>query len=150
MVELGSRRLQLQSLPVGQPDPVPKRSWTKAKTHGRANARALTANELAERRQRQEARVQGQDLTTSVTAVRPSTPEKPAIALPIRTPTTAERSRPRRTPSPEPPSPSVSEFEPPASTAPSRIGTDKRKRTQTKKYQEAKATGLLPESQPRN
>ena len=58
MIELGSRRLQLQSLPVGQPDPVPKRSWSKAKTHGRAGARVLTANELAERRQRQEVRQQ--------------------------------------------------------------------------------------------
>ena len=62
MAELGSRRLQLQSLPIGQPDPVPKRSWAKAKTHGRAGARALTANELAERRQRQEERQQADQL----------------------------------------------------------------------------------------
>ena len=60
LIELGSRRLQLQSLPIGQPDTIPKRIWAKAKTHGRANTRALTANELAERRQRQEAREQAE------------------------------------------------------------------------------------------
>ena len=34
MVELGARRLQLQSVPINQPDPVPRRSWVKAKSHG--------------------------------------------------------------------------------------------------------------------
>ena len=62
MVELGARRLQLQDIPINQPDPVPRRSWVKAKSHGRADARGLTANELAERRQRQEARQQAEEL----------------------------------------------------------------------------------------
>jgi len=45
MVDLGERRLQLQPLLINNLDPMPKRSWVKAKTHGRADARSLTANE---------------------------------------------------------------------------------------------------------
>ena len=130
MVQLGERRLQLQGIPISQPDPVPKRTWTKAKSHGKADARGLTANELGQRRQRQEARQQAEanriaeevfiqqlhqaasqdpfDSQLSTITVAPRRPATPtatplaqAQALPIRTPTTAERPCPRRTPSPD-------------------------------------------------
>jgi hypothetical protein len=52
MANIGVRRLQLQRIPINQPDPVPKRTWTKTKPTGRV----LTANELGERRQRTEQR----------------------------------------------------------------------------------------------
>ena len=61
LIEMGARRLQFQSIPVNNPDPVPRRTWTKAKSHGRADARGLTANELGERRQRQDARQQQEE-----------------------------------------------------------------------------------------
>ncbi len=228
LVRLGERRLQLQSLPIGQPDPVPKRSWLR-KGHGKASARAPTANEAGERRQRQEAlqqaeitriRLIGQDETqiteqeeaqivhspkpfnsqfsTISVAPRPlpiatarsiplpmaeaiqismrapssrvsmspppstleaqhsdhspdhspnnlpSTPP-PITQLPIRTPTTAERPRWRRTPSPElSPEPI---YELPVSTAPPKLGREKRKRVHTARYQEARNQGLIDESQ---
>lgn len=56
LLELTSRQVQIQAVPVAQPDPVVKRAWVKAKTHGRADARGLTADELGARRQQQEAR----------------------------------------------------------------------------------------------
>lgn len=56
MVELTVRQLQRQTIPITQPDPVPKRTWVKAKAHGRADARGLTTKELVRRRQRQQAR----------------------------------------------------------------------------------------------
>jgi hypothetical protein len=162
--EMGSRRLQLQSLPINQPDPVPKRLWTKVKVHGRADARALTANELAERRQRQEAREEAQLLriqeqdndsqrSTITVAARPSTPPPlpgATARLPIRTPTTAERPRPRRIFSSSPEQPSPSAYEPPASTAPPNMGREKRRRAHTEKFMTAREQGYLPESQPRD
>jgi hypothetical protein len=45
----GIRHQQLASVPISQPDPVPKKTWRKKDVHGRANARALTAAEVAER-----------------------------------------------------------------------------------------------------
>ena len=57
LILLGERRLQLQSLLISQPDPVPRRQWAK-KAHNKADARLPTANELGERRQRQENRQQ--------------------------------------------------------------------------------------------
>src|SRR5882757_9824233 len=172
MIELGERRLQLQGIPVNNPDPVPKRSWVKGKTHGRANTRGLTANELGQRRQRQqgrqqaqEARIQEEDFiqqlhqaaasqdpfdsqftTISVAPARseqlldraserPRTPPQISQTLPIRTPTTTERPRRRKTPSPEPsPEPSplpTSAYELPTSTAPPKLGREKRKRVHT-------------------
>jgi len=188
MIELGERRLQLQGIPVNNPDPVPKRSWVKGKTHGRANTRGLTANELGQRRQRQqgrqqaqEARIQEEDFiqqlhqaaasqdpfdsqftTISVAPARseqlldraserPRTPPQISQTLPIRTPTTTERPRRRKTPSPEPsPEPSplpTSAYELPTSTAPPKLGREKRKRVHTARYQEAKETGQIAESQ---
>jgi hypothetical protein len=36
-------------VPIGLPDPVPKKGWRRKNTHGRANTRALTAAEVADR-----------------------------------------------------------------------------------------------------
>jgi hypothetical protein len=41
----------LAALPVGQPDPIPKRTWRKRDAHGKADRRALTAAEIAEQDQ---------------------------------------------------------------------------------------------------
>ena len=45
----GTRHQQLASLPIGQPDPIAKKTWRKKEAHGKANARALTAAEVAQR-----------------------------------------------------------------------------------------------------
>ena|SRR5436305_11257043 len=47
LVEIGQRHLQLQALPIGNPDPVPKRHCVKKKALGKADA--LTAAKLADR-----------------------------------------------------------------------------------------------------
>ena len=46
MVKIGARHLLRQAVPIQQPGPVARRTWVKAKTHGRADARGLTGNEL--------------------------------------------------------------------------------------------------------
>ena len=151
MIELGERRLQLQSIPINQPDPVLRRSWVKKKTHGKANTRSLTANELGERRQRQKAREQAEQNRLAMTEddelARPSTPPPPSYTLPIRTPTTAERPRPRRTPSSDASPLHPSAYELPTSTAPPRLGGEKRRRVHTRRYKESVATGEITESQ---
>jgi hypothetical protein len=40
---------QLQALPISNPDPIPKRHYTKKKTHGKADARGVTTAEVANR-----------------------------------------------------------------------------------------------------
>jgi hypothetical protein len=39
LVEIGQRHVQLQAPPIGSPDPIPKRHYTKKRTHGKADAR---------------------------------------------------------------------------------------------------------------
>jgi len=46
---IAQRHLALQKLPIGNPDPIPKRQFIQKKTHGRADARGLTGPELADR-----------------------------------------------------------------------------------------------------
>ena len=65
-------------------------------------------------------------------------------SLPIRTPPTRERPRPR--PESLEASP-ASAYEPPASTAPAELGRIKRKRVHTERYKESRDSGLIPESQ---
>jgi hypothetical protein len=48
----GMKHQQLAALPIGNPDPVPKRSWRRKNTHGMGDARVLTAAEVAERDRR--------------------------------------------------------------------------------------------------
>lgn len=172
MATLGARRLQLQALPINNPNPVPQRTWARA--YKRANARGLTANELGERRQRQEGRqvaeytritqaneeyerIATQDLLDSQRStitiaprrqrspksISPTTPPRQSQNLPIRTPTTVERPRPRQTSPSLSPMASPSAMEPPASTAPPNLGRGKRKMAPTRKYAQAKATGEI-------
>jgi hypothetical protein len=42
-------RLEMQQLPIGRPDPAPKRLIIQRKSHGKADARGLTGPEIAER-----------------------------------------------------------------------------------------------------
>ena len=39
--------MELQALPIGNPDAIPKRQFRKKKTHGFANARGLSGAEIA-------------------------------------------------------------------------------------------------------
>ena len=50
LAKMGKCHLAMQELPIGNPDPVPKRQWiVQKKSHGRADARELTSAELAGR-----------------------------------------------------------------------------------------------------
>jgi hypothetical protein len=49
LIKLGRQRIEMQSLPLGKPDPAPKRRYIKKKTYGKADARELTGAELADR-----------------------------------------------------------------------------------------------------
>src|SRR2546423_4729081 len=51
LIENGHRRLFEQTLPIGQPDPVPRRQYRKKEPHCKVKARAMTDNELAAREQ---------------------------------------------------------------------------------------------------
>jgi hypothetical protein len=44
-----NRHLEMQQLPIGRPDPAPKRLIIQRKSHGKADARGLTSPEIAER-----------------------------------------------------------------------------------------------------
>lgn len=178
MLTIGAAHLERQAISIDGPDAQVRRRWAKAKTHGRANARGLTANELAERGQRQQAREQANvariaeydfrqqlinaaalDSQMSTISVAPRPQERPStptsssqssltLALPIRaSPATPERPRPRRTPTPEASPLPASTRDPPSSTAPPILGREKRKRGHTRRYQESRAQGDIPESQ---
>jgi hypothetical protein len=144
VIVLGERRRQLQDIPINDPDALPKRTWKKPKEHGKANERALTANELAASTERQQTRVARQEeryqqaVQAAAAAARPVTPEAVKVvtqapttpsnslsgyALAYRTPTaiteTPEkipRARPRRSPSPDA-SPTSTEASPQAAFA---------------------------------
>jgi len=171
MLQLAERQLHRQAVPIYQPDPVLRRTWVQAKTHGRTDARGLTANEIGRRQQRQQARRQADEervadttfiqqlqyaaandtqlSTITVAPRRPSTPtpSSQAFSLLIGSPATPERPRPRRTPTPEASPLPTSAYDLPTSTAPPRLGGEKRRRAHTKKYAEARAAGLIAESQ---
>ena len=49
LILLGQTQLREQQLPIYQPSAEPKRTWTKRKDKGKSTARALTANELAQK-----------------------------------------------------------------------------------------------------
>src|SRR5271154_1150187 len=46
--QAGKQHQNLAALPIGQPDPIPKRTWRKRDAHGKADRRALTGAEIAE------------------------------------------------------------------------------------------------------
>jgi hypothetical protein len=49
LIKIGEGHKKMQVLPLGKPDPVLRRQVVQRKTHGRADARGLTAAEIAER-----------------------------------------------------------------------------------------------------
>jgi len=49
LVEIDQCHLRLQALPIGNLDPIPKRHYTKKRTHGKVDAQGLTAAEVANR-----------------------------------------------------------------------------------------------------
>ena len=67
-LELAESRVNLQrdGIPINNPDPVQRGTFIQARTHRRATARGFTGNELAARRQRQEARQQAENIRIRV------------------------------------------------------------------------------------
>jgi hypothetical protein len=47
----GRRHLKLQTIPIGNVDPLPKQQYRKKKNHGKSDARALTGAEINESEQ---------------------------------------------------------------------------------------------------
>jgi hypothetical protein len=176
LITIGQQHLELQALPIGNPDPNPQYQFRKKKTHGLADARGLSGAEVAvlELKKREElARKRN-----AVTPDAPGTPEEeddglilfgtlpgPAgesqggntITLAHRPSPEQPRQRPPRPNAPRP-APAYRLFPeepedpalPPASTAPPRLeegGRGKRKRTHTDRYKAAVAQGELDESQ---
>ena len=153
----------MQKLPIGNPDPVPKRKYIQKKTHGRANARGLTGSELADRALAAKERTEKAEQASKKGKTRPTTPEDddgvrlipdtPPGAIPGLegesqggTTITLALGSPRRPGLP--PSGLLGDL--PTSTAPARQTTRAgRPRVKTAKAQKAREEGFLPESQPR-
>ena len=164
LLAIGRTHLELQALPIGNPDPLPKPQLRKKKTHGVANARGLSGAEIA-----------GLDLKArealarkEKTAVTPDNEDEgvlvalagesqggTSITLAIRSP-----EQPRQRPlvrGPLAAGPPIFRLfpaepsTPPASTAPSRLADEairpKRKRQHTERYVKAVEDGELDESQ---
>lgn len=130
-LQIGQDLLALQDVPVRLPDPIPRRRFIQKKTHGKADARALTAAELSHREQLDREK---QD-SAQTPSKPPPTPPPPPTVLVIRSPETVQR----RGLSPTPDIPS--------STAPATLesekGRGKRKRRTTERYNEAVDKGLI-------
>jgi len=109
----------LASLPIGQPDPIPKRTWRKRDAHGKADRRGLTAAEIAEQDLKSRERQKKKQ--------RPATPEYAQEAA------VAEAQIPA-TPEQEPSATLANEED---------KGRGKRKRKLTEAYREALEEGLL-------
>ena len=150
LLQAGQRHLELQALPIGNPDPAPKRRVVQRKSHGKADARGLTGAELAERalvaRERAQRAAEEEDGLQFVPDTPPHSPKLAGESQGGSTITLAIRS-PQRPPAPRqhPPPPAPS-FLPPSSTAPPTLGgaMGKRKRTMTDKYREGREEGLNP------
>jgi hypothetical protein len=154
LAEIGRRHLAMQKLPIGLPDPIPKRKYVvQAKTHGRANARGLTGPELADRALAAKEKAEQASKKGKTRAATPEDndgvrliPDTPPGAIPGEsqggTTITLALGSPRR--------PSFPLGDLPASTAPARQTTRAgRPRVRTEKVQKAREEGFLPESQPR-
>jgi hypothetical protein len=137
-------------LPIGNPDPTPKRRVVQRKSHGKADARGLIGAELAERamaiRERAQRATEEDDGLLIVPDTPPQSPRVAGESQGGTSITLAIRStpeRPRQVTSPSNPPPSSL---PPPSTAPPALGeaTGKRKRTMTDRYREGREEGLNP------
>jgi hypothetical protein len=161
------RREELAQIPIGVPDAVPKKVWRKKKTHGKSNARGLTALELVELEKAEEIR-RGKARATTSEDIEEDEDEQGFLVpdLPPPFPTRASKSQGgttitispppiRQLPpsvSPDPPSPPPRSPSPPGlppSTAPPRLeqeqekGRGKRKRVYTETYKLGREQGPL-------
>ena len=127
--QAGKQHQHVATLPIGQPDPIPKKTWRKRDTHDKATARALTAAEVAERDLKAAERcLKAKDRRDK--KQRANTPESVAEGEEeeVQVPATPERL--------------------PPSIAPARLvgeggeGRGKRKRKMTEAYRQARQAGL--------
>jgi hypothetical protein len=164
MLAIARQAVILQAIPIGNPDPAPKRQYQKRKIYGKVDARGLIGAEIALKELKAREALASRERTTVTPkedvyegVIVLNTPPGvvgesqggTSITLTIRTPE-ALRQAPVPTPSmfrPFPEEPSA----PPASTAPPRLaieeGRGKRKRAHTRKYQQAVEDRDLDESQ---
>jgi hypothetical protein len=163
MLAIARQAVTLQAIPIGNPDPAPKRQYQKRKIHGKADARGLTGAEITQKELKAREALASRERTIITPeenvdegVIVPNTPPGvvgesqggTSITLAIRTPEALRRAAPTPTMFrlfPEEPS------APPASTAPPRLATEegrgKRKRAHTRKYQQAVEDGDLDQSQ---
>jgi hypothetical protein len=91
LAEIRKHHLATQKLPIGNPDPVPKRQRiVQKKSHGRADARGLTDAELADRALIAKERAKKEEQPAKRGRVRVSTPDEEEG--PILMPATPPRS----------------------------------------------------------
>ena len=105
LVNIGRRNLELQLLPLGQPDPVSRHRIIPKKTHGKAGVRGLTTVEIARRK----------DSSSNIIPTTPPRQISPYLYPPMlqHKPQTPQHPRSRQSSSSE----VISEHIPPASTA---------------------------------
>ena len=161
LIAIAQDHIELQALPIGNPDAVPKPQFRKKKTHGLANARGLTGAEVAalELKTREELARTRAAVTPEAEAIgvlvqdTPPRPDDefqggPSAALAIRSPEGPPRAPPTQSPiTVDPVTFRLSQedpYAPPASTAPPRLaeseGRPKRKRAPTRgRYRDAVA-----------
>jgi hypothetical protein len=173
---LARGHLQLQALPIGMPDPVPKPIGRRKKIHGTserletgaeaARRQQLAAERAARKAEKEKKKIKAQAIneeieegvrlvenTGVVDLMQPEVPPPTTPPHRKRTFTLVERTpekppTPARAPPPRPTSPEG--LEPPPSTAPpvlTRYSGRERKRTE--RFVTARKEGFLPESQPR-
>jgi hypothetical protein len=115
----GRQHLELQALPIGNPDPIPKKIFRKKKTHGKTDARALTGTEIVSREHAaREAALVANAARKEVSVTPPGTPPQagePQYQTTIMIPL---RPSPRRAPQDDVPEEAR---ELPPSTAPPRL-----------------------------
>jgi hypothetical protein len=58
-------------MPINKPDAIPRKIWKKKKDHGKADARALTGAEIAERAYRERETAYRKAITAKNTAATP-------------------------------------------------------------------------------
>ncbi len=123
LLDFAEKRLEEQRLPIGMPDPVPRRKFIQKKKHGPADARVLTANEvlirqenIREQNERRRAR-EAQEVKMQENAARLAMPAPFPLPSTIPPPSSAPIPPPAapRPKTPPPPAPASSPA-PPAIT----------------------------------
>jgi hypothetical protein len=136
MKRIAQGHRDLESLPLGNPDVIKKKTWSRPvlKTKPTRDARILTANEALDKQERV-IQIQASRIATDAEIIQQYKIGNPT-ATPPRPPTPEARSPPQAptlqatTPKPSPePIPSLTVFdEPPPSTAPPTLKREQRKR----------------------